>query len=536
MPLSPSAERYRGKARRAQKRVKTLEAQLATPEPTLPSKGDLGSFFAWCEDVLRIPTGPLRGNPFAIQDWQRDFIQDALAPGVREAGLSVARKNGKSGLIAALLLAHLVGPLRSPLWRGAVVSLTGGLAAELRHAIEQTAAASGLDGLINVKRSPPPGSIEGVGGAVLTLLASDRATGHAIGADLAVIDEAGLLEENRRELWNAVLSSISGRDGRLICISIQGRGPMFAEMRERRESLSVVWHEYAADSDARLDDPEQWRRANPGLGSIKSLSYMRDAAARAIATPADAPSFRAYDLNLPQDPNRQMICSVQDWLACVRSELPERDGNVILGFDAGYSASMTCLAALWPSTGRMEVWAALPCEPDLLTRSRADGQGDSYCRMQRRGELWTYPGRVTPVAQFLLACADALEGERVICMGADRVRRAEVENVLAECRLGWPVEWRGTGASAFAHGSHDVRAFQRLVLDRRLHIAESLVMASAIAESEIRFDNAGNPALDKSRHKARIDALQASVIAAGLAEIWNARKPKPSRYLGMVEP
>ena len=83
----------------------------------------------WAESRLTIPTGPLRGQPFKIADWQRQFLVDALAPGIREAGLSVARKNGKSGLIAALLLAYLVGPLNSTLWRGIVVSETGLLAA-----------------------------------------------------------------------------------------------------------------------------------------------------------------------------------------------------------------------------------------------------------------------------------------------------------------------------------------------------------------------------------------------------------------------
>ena len=114
--------------------------------------------------------------------------------------MSVARKNGKSGLVAALLLAYLCGPLNASNWRGVVVSETGALAAELREAIRQTAESSGLSDRLTIKQSPPPGSIAGQDGALLSILASDKATGHAIGADLAVIDEAGLLDENRRGL------------------------------------------------------------------------------------------------------------------------------------------------------------------------------------------------------------------------------------------------------------------------------------------------------------------------------------------------
>lgn len=525
-----NAAQQRYRARKAAKRK--------PPAPVLAEvDADRGAAVCeWAESVLKVPTGPLRGQPFRIAPWQRDYLLAALAAGIREAGLSVARKNGKSGLIAALLLAHLAGPLNSPMWRGIVVSLTGSLAGELRDAIEQTAEASGLAPCLTVKRSPPPGSIEGLNGARLTILASDKATGHALGADLAVIDEAGLIPEAQRDLWGAVLSSVSGRDGRLLCISIQGDGPMFREMRDRTGDPAVVWHGYAAPDDCALDDVTAWAAANPGLADgIKSLGYMRDASRKAIAVPADAASFRAYDLNQPRSPSTEMICSVTDWRACERAadDLPERAGPAVVGFDIGGSASLTALAAYWPETGRLEAWAACGDTPPLLDRSRADGLGDVYCRMEERGELRTYPGRVTPAGEFLLDCADRLNGVKVVAAGADRYRRAEVEDAWTAAGLRWPIEWRGQGASASADGSHDVRAFQRAVLRQRIATAESLLLRSAISESMIRRDPGGNPALDKRRQNGRIDALSAAVIAAGLGEI-EANKPPRRGYLGLA--
>ena len=106
----------------------------------------------------------------------------------------------------------------------------------------------------------------------MTILASAQGTGHALGADLAIVDEAGLLQESQRDLWAAVMSSVSGRDGRLLAISIQGDGPMFWELGERADDDSVVWEKYAAPDDAALDDEEAWALANPGLADgIKSL-------------------------------------------------------------------------------------------------------------------------------------------------------------------------------------------------------------------------------------------------------------------------
>ena len=95
------------------------------------------------------------------------------------------------------------------------------------------------------------------------------------------------------------------------------------------------------------------------------------------------------------------------------------------------------------------------------------------------------------------------------------------------------MEWRGQGASASADGSHDVRAFQRLILSGKLATPESLLMRSAIFESVIRRDGAGNPAIDKRRHHGRIDALSAAVIAAGLGELNQAMSPVLG-YIGLV--
>ena len=476
---------------------------------------DLDGFFAWAADKLRVPSGPLQGEPFLIDGWQQEFLREAH--GSRESGLSVARKNGKSGLIAAYLLGHLVGPLNRPDWRGVVVSLTGELAKELRLAIVLTAEASGFE--LQDRQTPAPGRVEGTRGAAVKFLASDRATGHAIGSDLAIIDEAGLLDEAHRELWNAVLSSTSGRNGRLLCISIQGTGPMFRELRDRA-GRGVCWHEYAAPLTAAIDQPATWHAANPGLKrGIKSFEYMRDMAQRALDSPADQPSFRAYDLNQPQDPSRESLCSLTDWMACVHKQAAPRRGPCVIGYDLGGASSMTALVAFWPATGRAEAWGAFPSVPNLIDRGKRDGVGGLYQRMADRGELAVYPGRVTPVGDFLRDCAARLEHVEVSAAGCDRYRMAEAQQAMQTGHVHWPMVFRGQGASAGADGSHDVRAFQRAVLRAFWSMEESLLFESAVRESSIRRDGAGNPALERSRSRGRIDVLQAGVIAAGLGEL-----------------
>lgn len=469
------------------------------------------TFFDWAESVLVVPVGLLARQPFRIPQWQRDFIAGATAEGIREAGLSVARKNGKSGLIAAWCLVHLCGPLNAPNWRCLVTSLTGNLAKELRQQIQEIAEASGLGDQIKVFRSPTPGRVEGQNGARVDFLAADKSSGHAAGADLVLIDEGGLLEENHRPLWAAMYSSMSGRDGRMITISIQGHGPMFKELRDRADQPEVCFQLHAANENAAIDDREQWLLANPGMATgIKSEKYMADACARAKAVPSDQAHFRAHDLNLPGSPDREMICTPADWQRLIVSELPEQEGPVVVGLDLGGSSSMTAAALYWPLCGRLECYGAFPGDPPLDERGVADGCGGLYVEMQRREELQAFPGKVTPVDAFLLTLASRIGGNDVVCMAADRFRQAEVLQVMDKADLAWPIEWRGQG---WKDGSEDVRGAQKEIYEARPKTVENLMLESAIAESAVIRDPAGNPKLDRAHRRGRIDAIQAAVLA-----------------------
>ena len=537
MAQTTAAERAANAAymRDYRKRKKIARRRLtAKPEPDFSGPVDWPLTRDWIEATLKVPNGPLAGRPFRIETWQDEWVQAALAEGVREAGMSISRKNGKSGLIAAVLLSALLGPMNRRDWRGVVASMTGFLAAELRDAMLSTVKASGLEDRIVLYKAPPPGRIMGRNGSRLDFLAADKATGHAIGADLALIDEAGLMQENQRALWNALFSSVSGRDGRLWAISIQGTGPMFAEMEERHGSPRLHWQKWSAPLDCEVDDEKAWHAANPALtGGIKSIGYMRDAAERARGASGNEMHFRQYDLNQPVDAEKQVIVQVRDYRQCIADDPPDLAGDIVVGIDLGGSVSMTCAAAYSIDTKRLKVWGAFGDDPPLSTRAKTDRMGSLYDRMVREGTLRLYPGRITPVIPFLRdVFAEIADKGRITAIGADRHRRAEAEQAFHDAGLPRvAVKWRGQGASATADGSHDVRAFQRMVFDKRMTTPACTMLESAIASSVLRFDGAGNPAIDKAANNARIDALSASVIAAGLSELVT---PAPLLQLHVV--
>ena len=500
------AQAMTNRERQARYRAKKKSAKAATI-PT-PPVDPVQALVDWSASTLKVPPGhPDAGKPMVLPDFAVSFLRASW--GSHESALSVARKNAKSAICAVLALGYLCGPLRQEGWRGAVCSVSKEKAAELRLQVAAIAEASDLD--VTIKRSPYPGAIISASGSFETLSA-DRSAGHASSFDLVIVDETGLFPERSRDLLGGLRSSVSAKAGRIMHISIRGDSPLFREILDNPATAATI---YAAPEDCDIGDRAAWAAANPGLGSIKQTSYMAAEVNRIQSGAlADEPSFRAYDLNLALDPTREMICSPSDLRACFVDELPPRSGPVVLGIDAGEATSATAAVAIWPETSRVELWMGFGDKPDIRKRAKQDDA--PYVQMIERGELKLYPGRVTNVAAFLSDVAGDLAGCRVIAAAADGYKDSEIRDWLDRADVRWPVTFRRVGAGK--DGGQDVRAFQRLVMQGKLSMRESLALVTAISKSTLRRDGNGNPGLDKANSRGRIDLLSAAVIAVGLAE------------------
>ena len=292
---------------------------------------------------------------------------------------------------------------------------------------------------------------------------------------------------------------------------------MFNEMEARADLGSVYFKRYSAPEDCDLDDESAWHAANPGLkNGIKSLDYMRDACAKALATPVDQPHFKAFDLNQEVDPSASMVVQLADWRKCEDDSAVLERERVVVGIDLGGSSSMSAVAAIGLKSGIIRAWGAFGDNPSLAVRGQRDGVGNRYLEMQQRDELQLFPGRVTPVAQFASGVFTELlqAGCQIVEVIGDRYRQEEFQDFLDQ--VGMPVNFTLRAMGSGKDGSFDVRAFQRLVVAGKLRTPESLLMRLAVSQATLRMDTNGNPSVDRSRANARIDALSAAVLAAGL--------------------
>lgn len=505
-------------AREKQRRYRANKKKKAAPTVSpAAERVDADRLAEWSRSTLKVPPGhPLAGQPLELPPYGVDFLRDALA--VPESLLCVARKNAKSAIIAVLLLARLGGPLRFQGYRGGVCSVNREKAGELWLQCEGIIEASELPGII--ARKSPRHLLSDTGR--VDFLSADASAGHSSGFDDAVFDELGLLKERDRELVNGLRTSVSARNGRFIGLSIQGDAPFTEEMLARRGAAGLTVHHYAAPEDCSLDDEDAWRAANPGLDlGIKSMDYMRHQSARALTTPADAPSFRAFDLNQPQGIGQQQLVSAQDWqaLECEPDLLPPARGPMVLGVDLSAGYAMSAAVAYWPETQRMEGLCAFPAEPGLKARGDADGVGSLYERMASRGELMVTNGRTVNVAEFLHSAFSRFDAPTVVV--CDYWRLNELKDGLDGA--GIPPGIVITRRMGWKDGSEDVRNFQRAVKESRVRTPVSLAIRSAMSGAVTISDAVGNLMLAKGtqggrrgRHKDDLAAAAVLAVSIGM--------------------
>lgn len=480
----------------------------------------------WARRALIIPPGHANsGAALEVAPYFVSFFNDAFQGGVIEAGWSGGRGQAKTTSCAALLLYFLVGPGYFPGWRGAVMATNGTIAGKVRDLVMELADASGLP--VESRFQPQPGRVINADESAQIQFVNASKSAH-LGAslDLLIADEMGEYEIKAQRNVEMGMTSCAKRGGLFMGVGVRAWSELFSEMRDRRNLPTTVWHEYIGNPDLPIDDVANIKAANPAVDAgILDIEPLLNLAIRSKGSTALEYDFRTYVLNQPAQPRQEMLVNFADWKAMVETdELPPRAGACVLGFDAGGSTSMTAAVAYWRESGRLEVYAAFPSTPDLMTRGQADAVGDLYCRMEAADELMLTTGRATDIRAFIGMLADALAGESVTLV-SDRYRLPYLLDDLDWHGLYWQTEERGIGSGK--HTAEDIRTAQKLMLSGAVKCGHSMVMMNAIRQATLQFTGT-NSFVSLKQHKstARIDAASALVLALGAGdrtpayEVW----------------
>jgi phage terminase large subunit-like protein len=486
---------------------------------------------------LEIPEGPQAGKPLRLAAFQKQFVKGALAPATNVAVLSIGRGNAKTALSAGLALGSLLGEWDNQPRREILIAARTRDQARIawdfvagfsRSLPEETQKA------LTFRRSPRLEiEFEGDGGGhFVRAIAADGKSALGSAPTLVLMDERGHWSADQGDaLEAALLSGLGKRYGRALIISTSAPDDSHPFSRWLDEEQAGVYRqEHRPAPGLPADDAESLLLANPGAaaGIGSSLEWLQAQARRAIARGGSTlTSFRLYNRNeRVSGENRDVLLTVDQWLACETSDLPPRQGAVVIGIDLGGSASMTAAAFYWPETGRLEVLGTFPSRPSLLDRGQADGVGSRYVEMNNRCELTTLGDATVPVAAWLGEVMRYVEGETVSAITMDRYKQAELGEAIDKAGIRAPLVWRGQG---FRDGGEDCERFRRACFDGRVKSFPSLLLRSAFGDAICLRDPANNLKLAKARSSGRIDAAAASVLAVAEGARQTGRRHKQVR-------
>lgn len=484
---------------------------------------------AFIERYCVTPEGAGVGKPLVLAEFQKRFIREVYdnPHGTRRAILSVARKNGKSGLIAGLLLAHLVGPeakQNSQLVSGAMsrdqAALVFNLAAkmvqlspELSRIVRIIPSGKRLIGLpLNVEYKA---------------LAAEGKTAHGLSPVLAILDEVGQVRGPQSEFVDAIITSQGAHENPLqIVISTQAASDadllsVWIDDAIASQDPRIVCHVYAAPEGCELLDVDAWRAANPALGLFRSEDDLREQMNQAARMPSMANSARNLLLNQRVSLDSPFI-SPDVWAAC-SAEPASLDGvKVYAGLDLSARTDLTALVLIGQVDG---VWQVYPFfwTPEQGLQERAKRDRAPYDLWHRQGYLRTTPGATVDYEAVALEMAEILAGVEIQAIAFDRWRIDLLRRELDRIGLALPLIPHGQG---FKDMSPALDALEAELLNGRIAHGGDPVLAMCAANAITVKDPSGNRKLDKSRRTGRIDGLQALAMAFGAVQM--AEEPEPA--------
>jgi len=309
---------------------------------------------AFIERYCFVPDGKLVGQPIKLEKFQKDFIRDVYAPNrrTRRAILSIARKNGKTALMACLILCHLVGSeakQNSQIVSGAMSRDQAALVFEL--ACKMINLSPELSSVIRI--IPSKKTLIGLPmNVTYQALAADGKTAQGLSPIFALIDEAGQVVGSKSDFISAIETSQGAHeDPLLMYISTQAANDAdylstIIDDARASEDPRIVCHVYEADDDCDLMDEKQWKKANPALGKFRSLDDVREQAKQAQRMPSMESSFRNLILNQRVSLLSPFI-SRTSWMLC-HDEKPEISEceEVYGGLDLSGKTDLTALVLI----------------------------------------------------------------------------------------------------------------------------------------------------------------------------------------------
>jgi phage terminase large subunit-like protein len=311
------------------------------------------------------------GKPMRLEAFQRRLLADYFS-GIRETLTLIPKKNGKTTLLAALALYHLITTPNAACFVAAASRDQATILYDQARGFR--ARSPWLQDYVDVKRGYREIRSK-VDSGFVRVLAADADTADGVLPTLALVDE--LHRQKSSELYAVFRDGLGARDGQMVTISTAGdddTSPL-GRLREAAHALpnyrrraayryastdSFALHEWALEPDDDRDDLKVVKRANPAPWQTEQELRKR----------RDSPSTRPWEW-------ARFACGVwlvgeesaigeKEWARCSDpdAEIPAGATDVYIGIDLGWKWDTTAIVPVWDA-GEEEPYTVDP--PTIIT-------------------------------------------------------------------------------------------------------------------------------------------------------------------------
>lgn len=472
-----------------------------------------------------VPEGKLVGKPMVLLPFERKFIIEVYdnPHKTSRAYLSIARKNGKTALIAAIVLAHVAGPeatLNTQIISGARSREQASLVFKLAEKMVRLS--DRLSALIKI--IPSVKTMIGLKKNVeYRAISAEAGTAHGLSPIVAILDEVGQVKGPTDDFVQAIETAQGAHEEPLL-IAISTQAPTDADMfsvwlddAELSRDPTIISHVYTAPMDCALDDRAAWAMANPALGVFRQLKDVEDFSVRAMRQPASEQTFRWLYLNQRVEATSPFV-SRSLWKSCQGDVVPSFEGLTVYGgLDLSETTDLTALVLVAFHAGR---WHVKPTFwlPAVGLREKSQKDRVPYDRWSDQGHLRTTPGKSIEYEYIAGELRRVFNELNVRRMAFDRwgwkhLRPWLVKAGFTEAELERFVEF-GQGYDSM---SPALRTLESVILNDKMRHGGNPVLDMCAANAVVQSDPAGNRKLTKAKSHGRIDGMVALAMAEAVA-------------------
>jgi len=521
----------------------------------------------WIEHNLRFSKGERSGKPFLLEGWQAFVVASIFGwercidgrwiRAVRDAYVTMARKQGKSELAAAIALVMLLtgGASQNPRTKRPV--LEAGAEIYSAATTKDQAAICWRAGYWMARKSPELRKRLDLprkptaGGRYNIALSETDSFFRAVSADSDTLDGLGpycvVVDELHAHptggVWDVLGSGMGARREPLrLGITTAGKDRSGVCGQVEDDAIKVLHGVYEDDTlfafICQLDESDDpfdervWPKANPNLGVSVFLHDLRAQAKKAEQNSARRNEFLRKRVNFWTSGDTAWL-PVEKWDLCAGTVNPEamRGRPCYLGVDLASTRDTTAVVGVWPlDDGKYAVWPWIFVPLETISDHEIRGPKE-----REHLEAWVRDGLVTATPGET-ADYDAIWARILECQERYQIREV-VFDLWASMYLTNRCEQIGLEAVRFGQGYKSMSPAMKDAETLICHTSPGGAPAPLILHSghpvlrwqfsnvAAKIDPAENIKPDKSERTRRIDGIVAMLMALSRARAGQNQAP-----------